>query len=169
MEHLATYLNDHLAGAVTALDLLEHAENSHQGTPVGDFLTELRADITADRAELEAVMAELSIEQSTSRKVTAWLSERLAQAKLRLDDPAGGTLRLLETLDALAGGIGGKLALWTALAAAAERVPELQLRDFERLASRAREQRERLEPMRLEAARVALCDAWGAGRSPPKG
>ena len=32
--NLATYLNDHLAGAVAALELLEHLEKAHAGAPV---------------------------------------------------------------------------------------------------------------------------------------
>lgn len=155
-KHLNTYLNDHLAGAVTALDLLKHLESSHRGTAVGDFVRELHADVAADRAELETLMAELDIEQSAARKATAWMSERVTQLKLRMDDPTDGALRLLESLDVLAGGITGKLALWTALEAVADEAPRLSGRNYARLADRARDQRQRLEPVRLEAARDAL-------------
>ena len=31
-KHLATYLNDHLAGAITAVDLLSHVESSYAGS-----------------------------------------------------------------------------------------------------------------------------------------
>ena len=58
-QHLATYLNDHLAGAVAALELLEHLGKAHADTPTGRFAAELRADIAADRKELEALMARL--------------------------------------------------------------------------------------------------------------
>jgi hypothetical protein len=75
---------------------------------------------------------------------------------LRLDDPAGGALRLLEALDAVSTGIAGKRLLWRALAAAAEEVSELRGLDYERLEQRAEEQRRRLEPLRLEAAKAAF-------------
>jgi hypothetical protein len=75
---------------------------------------------------------------------------------LRLDDPARGALRLFEELEALSLGIEGKRSLWVALSAAAKDAPSLQLLDYERLASRAEEQRSRVEAKRLEAARKAL-------------
>ena len=54
--HIATYLKDHLAGGVAALELLEQLEEGHTGTPLERFFAELRADVAADRQELEAVM-----------------------------------------------------------------------------------------------------------------
>jgi hypothetical protein len=62
----------------------------------------------------------------------------------------------LEALDALALGIEGKRALWTALAAGAPAVPRLQGVDLNLLQQRAQQQRERVEVWRLEAARKAL-------------
>lgn len=155
-EHLATYLNDHLAGSVAAIELLEYLEKVHVGTDMARFFAELRADVEADRRELEALMDRLQIAKSFSRKVTAWLTEKITQLKLRLDDPRGGPLCLLEALEVLALGIEGKRALWRALAAAAEAAPRLQGVDYERLAQRAEEQRRRVEVARLEAARAAL-------------
>src|SRR6059058_4019514 len=100
-QHVATYLNDHLAGAVVALELLDHLEKAHTGTATGSFAAELRADIAADRKELEGLMARLHVSASPPRKAAAWLAEKVTELKLRLDDPAGGSLRLLETLDAV--------------------------------------------------------------------
>jgi hypothetical protein len=101
---IATYLQDHLAGAVAAIELLQHLEQAHTGSDTGRFLTALRADVAADRAELETLMERLGIAQSGPRKAMAWLAEKLTQLKLRLEDEGGGNLRLLEALDALAGG-----------------------------------------------------------------
>lgn len=155
-EHLATYLNDHLAGSVAALELLEHLEEAHAGTDVGRFAAELRADVAADRKELEAVMERLHAGKSRTRRASAWLAEKATELKLRLDDPSGGALRLLEALEALALGIEGKHGLWRALAAAAEEAPALQVADYGRLAQRAEEQRRRVEEVRLKAAQGAL-------------
>lgn len=155
-EHIATYLNDHLAGSVVALELLEHLEAAHAGTPLEAFLAELRADIEADRQELEALMSRLDVAESRTRKASAWVAEKMTELKLRLDDPAGGALRLLESLEAVAIGIEGKRSLWRSLAAAAAGVPALQLADYARLEQRADEQRRRVETKRLEAATSAL-------------
>jgi hypothetical protein len=155
-EHIATYLNDHLAGSLVAIELLEHLESAHKGTGIERFAAELRADIAEDRLELEALMARLKVTESRTRKATAWLSEKVTEIKLRLDDSGDGSLRLLEAFEALSLGIEGKRGLWRALAAAAENAPALKLADYEELTRRAEEQRGRVEAERLKAARRAL-------------
>jgi hypothetical protein len=153
-ENLATYLNDHLAGSVVAIELLERLEAA--GTDMTATLAQVRADIEADRAEVRELMRRLQIAESRPRKVTGWITEKFSQLKLRLDDPAGGSLRLLESLELVALGIQGKLALWRALSAAAEVEPALRVVDYERLARRAQDQWQRVEVLRLEAAKAAL-------------
>ena len=155
-EHLATYLNDHLAGSVVAIELMEHLEATFAGTPVAAFVAELRADVETDRRELEALMVQLQIAESRTRKASAWLTEKFTELKLRLDDPAGGELRLFESYEALSLGIEGKRSLWLALSAAAADTPALQIVDYGRLIQRAEEQRSRVEARRLEAAKTAL-------------
>jgi hypothetical protein len=158
-EQIANYLNDHLAGSVAALELLEHLEAAHASTPLERFFAELREEVTADRQELEALMSRLQVAQSRTRKATAWVAEKITELKLRVDDRAGGALRLLEGLEALSLGIAGKQAMWRALAAAAEDATELQVATYERLVKRAEEQRLRVEVVRLEAAKKALVPA----------
>ncbi len=155
-EHLAIYLNDHLAGATGALELLTHLEEEHAGTPVGDFLTQLHTDIDADHQELKRLMDRLDITESAPRKVSAWLGAKAAELKLQLDDKASGSLRLFEGLEALVVGIEGKRALWRALDAASENVPELKGVDYTHLAQRAIDQHDRVDERRLGAAKEAL-------------
>ena len=38
-EHLATYLNDHLAGSVVALEVLDQLEATHSDGALGDFFS----------------------------------------------------------------------------------------------------------------------------------
>jgi hypothetical protein len=154
-EHIATYLNDHLAGSLVALELLVHLESAHKGTDIERFAAELRADIAEDRLELEALMVRLQVSESRTRKATAWLSEKVTELKLRLDDSGDGSLCLLEAFEALSLGIEGKRGLWRALSTVAETAPTLQA-DYEVLIRRAEEQRGRVEAERLKAARRAL-------------
>lgn len=159
-EYLATYLNDHLAGSVAAIELLEHLEAAYADTTIARFFTELRGEIAADRRELRGLMDRLHVAESRPRKVSAWLTEKVTELKLRLDDSARGPLRLLESLEVVGLGIHGKLALWRALSAAAEVSPGLSgLIDYERMAQRAKEQRRRVEVVRLEAAKAAFAAA----------
>ena len=155
-EHLATYLNDHLAGSVMALELLEHLEGVHSDDGLRDFFQQLRADVAADREELERLMKGLDIDQRSLRKASAWLAEKFTELKLRFDDPKAGALLLFESLEALSLGIEGKHSLWTALAATAKESGSLQLADYDRLQERAREQRGRVEELRIKTALTAL-------------
>ncbi len=155
-ESLATYLNDHLAGSVVALELLDHLEEDDAGTAEASILADVHADILADRQELEAFMTQRGIAVSEARKATGWLVEKLSEIKLRLDDPGDGELRQLEALETVSLVIAGKQALWDALAAAAEDAPELGGLDYARLARRAEAQREVVERLRLHAAKEVL-------------
>jgi hypothetical protein len=155
-EHLATYLNDHLAGSVIAIDLLEHLERTHATTPLAEFFSKLRAEIAADREELEKLMSQLQIAESRTRKASAWFGGKVTELKLKLDDPSDGDLRLFESLEALSLGIEGKRGLWLALSTVAEDNASLRLIDYKRLTQRAEEQRSRVEVKRLGVAKAAL-------------
>jgi hypothetical protein len=158
-EHLATYLNDHLAGSTAILELLEHLEAAYAGTELARFFAALRTDIEADRQELEALMDRLQITESRTRKASAWIAGKFAELKMRLDDNARGPLRLLESLEALDIGIHGKWVLWRNLIAAAEVAPALRgITDYEHLAQRAEAQLKRVELHRLEAAKTAFAE-----------
>jgi hypothetical protein len=154
--NLATYLNDHLAGAVAALELLEHLETAHAGASVARALSELRTEIDADREVLQSLMTHLQVRESKPRKAAAWLAERLASVKLRLDDAGDGAFRLFESLEIVSLGIEGKLGLWRTLAAIGPALPDVGSLDYETLMLRATEQRERAERMRLRAAETAF-------------
>jgi hypothetical protein len=155
-EQLATYLNDHLAGSVVALEMLEHLEAAHSGDNLSNFFRELRADVASDREELGRLMKDLNIDQSRMRKASAWLTEKFTELKLRFDDPKAGALLLLESLEALSLGIEGKRSLWIALGAISETTPSLRIADYHHLQQRAQEQRDRVEALRVETALTAL-------------
>lgn len=151
---LHTYLNDHLAGSVVALQLLDQLIEAPVTISDEPFLTQLRAEIAEDRAMLEGLLAQLGGQQSGLRQLGGWLAEKIGRLKLVMDDPAGGALGRMEALEILKIGIHGKQLLWRALAAAA--VPGLDGFDLQRLERRAADQQDRVEVRRLEAARRAL-------------
>jgi hypothetical protein len=152
---LTTYLNDHLAGSVAALELLDHMISLDQGSG-RVALTELRAQVEQDQKVLQGLLRELGARESPVRKAAAWFTEKLGQAKLKFDDPGDGDLRMLEALEALGLGIQGKLGLWRALVAVAGRVPQVGALDLQRLQQRATDQFERVEALRIPVARSAL-------------
>ena len=154
-ENLGTYLNDHVAGSVLALELLDHLIDLPEA-PDRRLLTQLRTEIQEDQEVLRQLLRSVGTEESTARKAAAWLTEKLGRVKLRLDESGSGELRMLEGLETLALGIQGKLALWRSLATLGEAVPPLKTLDLVRLQARALEQFERVDRLRLHAARRGL-------------
>lgn len=154
-ENLGTYLNDHVAGSVLALELLDHLIDLPEA-PDRRLLTQLRTEIQEDQEVLRQLLRSVETEESTARKAAAWLTEKLGRVKLRLDESGSGELRMLEGLETLALGIQGKLALWRSLATLGDAVPPLKALDLARLQARALEQFERVDRLRLHAARRGL-------------
>jgi hypothetical protein len=153
---LTTYLDDHLAGSVAALELLDHLIRHERGTACGQELVTIRAQVEEDQNVLLGAIHATGGTKSTVRNAVAWLSEKLGRVKLRLDDPGNGQLHVFEALEGLALGIQGKLALWRALAAASDRRPELRTLDYARLEQRATDQFNRVDRLRLQVAPAAL-------------
>jgi hypothetical protein len=153
-KQLATYLNNHLAASVTALELLSSLETSQDDREVAHFAGELRAEIEAEQQQLENLMERLRVTQSKPRQAVGWIAERFAQIKLRLDDSSDGPLHLLESFELILIAIEGKRGLWRALAVAA--IPGLPITDYERYAQRSEAQQARVEAMRLAAAKAAF-------------
>jgi hypothetical protein len=154
-ENLGTYLNDHVAGSVLALELLDHLIDLPEA-PDRKLLTQLRIEIQEDQDVLRQLLRSVGAKESTARKAAAWLTEKLGRAKLRIDESGSGELRMLEGLETLALGIQGKLALWRSLATLRDVVPPLKTLDLARLQSRALEQFEQVDRLRLDAVRRIL-------------
>jgi hypothetical protein len=154
---LITYLNDHLAGSVVALQLLEHLLEQ-QPLAAENELRAICAEIEEDQKVLQGILKSVGGKESPVRKAAAWLTEQVGQAKLRLDDSGSGDLRVLEALEALGLGIQGKASLWRALATVKDIRPELQQVDLRQLERRAQDQFERVDALRLRAARAALTE-----------
>lgn len=153
---LTTYLNDHLAGSVAAIELVGHLGQASHGTEGEDLFVALRADIEEDQAILRDLLRAVGGAESKTRKAAAWIAEKLAEAKLESDDPGSGELQRLQGLEALGLGIQGKLALWHALETVREGRPELRSLDLATLKNRALEQHGRVDAERLRVARQAL-------------
>jgi hypothetical protein len=158
-KNIRSYLNHHLAGSVAGLQALEHLEAAEKGTPMARVLSELRAEGTADRHILEELMARLGVSESETQKATAWFGEKVFHALQPLNEQSSGALHLLLTLEAVALGLEGRRALWLALASAAEDSATLQGLNYQTLVQRAENQRDRVELLRLEAAKKALSPA----------
>ena len=92
-EYLAIYLNDHLAGSVVALELLQHLERAYRGRPCSVSLQICGRTSRPIGANCSSLMRALQVAESRARQATAWVAEKMTMIKLRLDDRAGGEFR----------------------------------------------------------------------------
>lgn len=157
---LSTYLNDHHAGAHTALTLLDRLTELEPSRR--DWLERLRSDIESDRQTLTDIMRRLNIEESTLKQMTGWLGERLATIKLTLESP-DRAFRLMESLELLSLGILGKHKLWIALDHVSNEYPLLRGVDFTALRGRAIDQHAQVEQERLSVVAKALSPTAAKG------
>ncbi len=151
---LATYLEDHLAGATYAIDLLGALRDRHAGESLGQFSAAMLVEVEADTAILKDLAERIGSTHSGLKAASGWIAEKVSRLKLKHDGAHG--LGTFQALEFLAVGIQGKLALWRALSEVSPGDPRLQHLDLDHLAERAEIQHSRMEERRLEAARIAL-------------
>ena len=159
MKDLDSYLNDHLAGSISALELIAHWVKVHKGEPLGSFFAETEREIKADQDTLRDVMRTLGVEESKMRQAGAWAAEKVGRARLMIAGDEQGSLGLVLTLEGLIMGVTGKKLLWVALAAA--NLPALNSYNFGQLQGRAEQQVERIEAERISAVRQAFAEDIG--------
>ena len=151
MKNLDSYLNDHLAGSIGALELLAHRVDVHKGETLGNFFVEIEREIKADQDRLRDVMRVLGVEESKVRKASAWAAEKVGRARLIVAGDEKGRLGLVLTLEGLIMGVTGKKLLWRTLAAAD--LSQLNGYNFEELQHRAEQQIQKIEAERILEAR----------------
>jgi hypothetical protein len=156
IDSLGVYLNDHLAGSVGALELLDHLISEGDRAPIGRVLATLKADIAEDQVALQTLLGRLGIEERRAGKALAWLGEKVARLKLRAAGASNDALQFLEGVEALALGIQGKAALWRSLVAVSAADDRLSEADLAALEGRALDQFARAEALRLAAAVAAF-------------
>jgi hypothetical protein len=149
---LLIYLQDHLAGARFAVNLLEGLANQEADSRVAQFASQLLAEVRQDREFLVEFIRRLGGDASTVKEATAWVAEKAGRLKLDLDESIG----IFEAVELLSLGVLGKVALWNAIRAARENDPHLQELDLDQLTARAQAQFRQLESLRLELAATVL-------------
>jgi hypothetical protein len=153
-DNLAAYLNDHIAGSVAALELIDDLIKASDDESLKRYLADLKSEIESDQKVLEQLINRADEKESVVRKTAAWLSEKAARAKFKIAGEDFGGLGLVQALEMLALGIRGKELLWRGLQDSGYMPPSGV--DFPKLEQRAIEQQQRVEGKRLEAARAAF-------------
>jgi hypothetical protein len=151
---LVAYLNDHLAGAEIAVQVLEAMRDQHDDPRFREFAGVLLPEIQADDAKLRSIAEKIGPGPSAIKQAGGWLLEKLARFKL--GHTGSSNFEMFESLELLAVGIHGKQCLWKALQVASGLDSRLREYDFEALVSRAQQQYEKVESERLNLAQTVL-------------
>ncbi len=155
-DSLHTYLNDHLAASVAALDLMGRIANAHAGTPLGNTVARLQGEVSVEQETLRTLVQEVGGTESATKRVAAWVGEKVSRLKIGPGQKDESGLELFEALEALAIGFWGRGTLWRTLDRVRQEAPLPDTIDFAKLARQAATQLDELEVVRLEAALVAL-------------
>jgi hypothetical protein len=107
----ATYLRDHLAGADTAIQMVQGLSGTYREAPEGALFESLYEQFCEDRGVVEAILAELGY---SSRSATRLAGQATGSALRTVAGGPTGGLSLFRTLEALAIGVQGKRCLWRA-------------------------------------------------------
>src|SRR5690348_13799876 len=154
MDNLATYLNDHLAGATTGRELAKRALSNNRGTQFEPTLQWVVEQLLEDRGTLLDIMRAVDAPEDHLKKLAAFALERAGRLKLNNSLFSYSPLSRLVEFEGLLVGVTGKLAGWHSL----QQLDDQRLASFdlEELVRRGNEQRDRIEEQRREAARIAL-------------
>jgi hypothetical protein len=151
---LKIYLQDHLAGATAGLELARRSQGANEGTPLGEFLAGLAAEIAEDRDVLTEIMEALDVPQDKVKNAMGWGAEKLGRLKPNGQLTGYSPLSRVVELEGLTVGVRGKLSLFENLRATFGE--EVAGRNLDGLIARANGQLEGLTEHRTEAARVAF-------------
>ena len=147
---LPTYLNDHLAGSMAALEMIDHIMAANEGTSLHAYLVALKSEIGADQETLKQIISAVGSKESATRQALAWTMEKVTRLKLGISEPHG--YGLLQSLEALLLGITGKRALWEVLSALQSTTDALEGFNLTGLIERAHAQAESVNDRRLVVA-----------------
>ena len=155
-KYLRIYMQDHLAGSTTGLELARRTAGANKGTEYGPPLAKIADEIASDRRQLENIIRDLGFGADKLKNIAAWGLEKVGRLKLNGELTSYSPLSRVVELEGLLTGITGKWGLWVALLEVAPSEPRLDATLLERLRDRAEEQRARVEELREKAAREAF-------------
>jgi len=78
---LGIYLNDHLGGSTSGLELVRRTARAHADTAAGAPLRQLAGEIAEDRRALVAIMRTLRVPVRHYKVLGGWAAEKAARLK----------------------------------------------------------------------------------------
>ncbi|MFE7775239.1 hypothetical protein ACFU5O_15305 [Streptomyces sp. NPDC057445] len=158
---LSIYLNDHLAGSTSGVELSRRIARVHRTSARAGELQQLADDIAEDRQSLLELMDALDIAPRRYKVYGGWAAEKAARLK-----PNGRVLRrsglsTLIELETLRLGIQGKHHLWNALLPVAEESDRLDTSRLRTLVERATDQMAVVDDLHHTAAEAVFAGGRG--------
>lgn len=153
---LGIYLNNHLTGANSGVDLFRRAASNQRGTDIGPELADLAAEVEADRAALKRLMNRLGIAENKPMTLLGKVGERVGRLK-----PNGYVVRrsplsdVIE-LEGLRDAVAAKTAGWQVLRAVAVHDQRITREEVEHLLAGAEDQAARLYRLHLQVVEKQL-------------
>lgn len=151
-----TYLNDHMGGATLGSALADQIRDRNEGTPLGDMMAPIAAEIEEDRQTLDDLMEALDVGRNPVKQVGGWVAEKMSRIKFSGVGPGDAEHGNFMALESLALGVLGKRSLWVALKTVEDQHDTLAKLDLDALIERADAQHDALERARIRAAAGAL-------------
>ena len=145
------YLNDHLTGAFAGTSLAERIARTHDNADESG-LTQLAADIAADRDALIRIMRGLDLRPARERKLLMQAGEMLGRLKPNGSWTRRTALTDVVELELMAVAVAGKTAGWRSLRALAEDDQRVAVEELDTLLERAEAQSVLIEDLRRRLA-----------------
>jgi hypothetical protein len=156
-KYLAIYMNDHLGGSTTGVELAKRAaKNNHGDAQFGPPLDRIAAEIEEDRDALKRIMSRLGVSEDRIKETLGWAMEKAARLKPNGELLKFSPLSRLVEIEGLISGVSGKHSLWKVLLDVQDAYPELDPSELTELDQRADDQRARLFELRGAAAAIAF-------------
>ncbi|SEF87514.1 hypothetical protein SAMN02982929_00902 [Saccharopolyspora kobensis] len=149
---LEIYLNDHLAAATGGVALARRATRNNRDAAITPRLAAVAREIEQDRRSLLAIMRKLDVQVARYKVAMGWAGEKAGRLKLNGGLVNRTPLSDLIELEALVLGVQGKAAGWRTLLTIAEREPRVNTDMLRNLLTRAQQQFDELESIRVQIA-----------------
>lgn len=153
---LSIYLNDHLAGATSGVELSRRIARAHRSSARAGEMQRLAEDIAQDRQTLLEVMDSLEITPRRYKIYGGWAAEKVARLKPNGRVVRRSGLSTLIELETLRLGIQGKHHLWRALMHVAPESDHFDTSRLQGLMDRAANQMATVDSLHDTAARAVL-------------
>lgn len=153
-QNLTSYLNDHLAGAEMAIEMLSSRQDRDPDPRLQPVLEEIREE----RARLEQLMADMDLSSNPLKQAGAWVAEKASRVARDLSRVDQSAIAPLLEIEALQIGIAGKRALWVSLQVVVDQDDRIAALDLDGLIARADAQSDVVQDVRRAVVREVLTE-----------